>query len=243
MGKDRHNRSRRAANRRQHNRANRAHRSNRSRTTTVRYGPRDVAPLTPLSIPWLNLVSELDPRAEASDGTTCFVFQDGPRTCYAVLGADGVMRELLIMVGPGDLGDVDRVFLEDFMNWRRELGDPLFADLPPEADEPRPALPGKPQAGSRELHYWSYEPFDLAADGSRSVLTRPRDDSRTLMVIDSDGRSIDGMWIDPLFDDTVDDAWTQQFNAFIARRRAVSDPVFAMFDELLGSVDDGDVVA
>jgi len=243
MGKDRHNRSRRAANRRQHNRANRAHRSTRSRTKSVRYGVRDVAPLTPLSIPWMNLVSELDPRDEASDGTTCFAFEDGPRTCFVVLGTDGVMRELLMMVGPGYLGDVDRVFLEDFMIWRRELDDPLFEDLPPEADEPRPALPGNPQAGSRELHYWSYEPFDLAADGSRSVLARPRDDSRTLMVIGSDGRSIDGMWIDPLFDDTEDDAWTKEFTAFIARRRAVSDPIFAMFGELLGSVNDDDVVA
>jgi hypothetical protein len=243
MGKDRHNRSRRAANRRQHNRANRAHRTNRSRTKSVRYSPRDVAPLTPLSIPWMNLFSRLDPLDEASDGTTCLAIEDGPRTCFAVLGADGVMREFLIMVGPGYLGDIDRVFLEDFLIWRRDLGDPLFADLPPEADEPRPAMPNAPEEGSRKLHYWSYKPFDLAADGSRSVLARPRDDSQTLMVIDSEGRSIDGMWIDPLFDDTADEAWTKEFCAFSARRRAVSDPFFAMFDDVLGSPDDEDVVA
>jgi hypothetical protein len=55
MGKDRHNRSRRAANRRQHNRAKRANRSNpsnRNSTTSVGGGVRFVAPLTPLSIPW-----------------------------------------------------------------------------------------------------------------------------------------------------------------------------------------------
>jgi hypothetical protein len=107
----------------------------------------------------------------------------------------------------------------------------------------RTALPSEPREGSGSLHYWSYEPFDHAPDGSHSVLARDREGCRTLMVINHAGQPIDGMDVEPLMNGAGDAVYLEQYAELMERRQAVGDPSFApMFAEYPGSPDD-DVVA
>ncbi|MDP1793782.1 MAG: hypothetical protein Q8K63_06550 [Acidimicrobiales bacterium] len=246
MGMDRRNRTRRAANKRQHNRANRAHRSNHSSTKTERHGWHEVAAFTPLSIPWVSAsLSELNPLDRASDGTTCFSIEEGPAAGFVVFDTQGLLTELLLLDGPVDgLGHNETTFVEDFLLGRLALSDPQLPEMPAELSDLLPARHGQPRTSTSSLNYWGYTSHDLAADGSRSVLAVNSVGSPTLIVIDRQGHSNDGMWIGPMFKDAAeaDPAWVSQFLDLVDRRLAAGDPVFADFSDFLGCCDD-DVVA
>jgi hypothetical protein len=57
-----------------------------------------------------------------------------------------------------------------------------------------------PRCGPRELHYWCYQPYNQASDGSRSVVVCDGGACVTLMVVDRDGAVIDGMCMEFLRD-------------------------------------------
>jgi hypothetical protein len=218
MGTDRHtSRNRKAA-------KNRPTAQTTRPTTRRRPRPRAVAPLTPRSIPW-STCGELDSLRPAVDGTYCVPFEaeDTNESGFAVFDAEGLLRELIVLVGPPGLGDDDEALLRGFVIERRALEDPAFEFIPVDAAVPMQRK-DVPLVGPRELHYWCYQPFDPAADGSRSIVVCDGGGFLTLMVVDRDGGVIDGMCIDVIRDYTGKGcrAWVE----LRARRREVDDPYF-----------------
>lgn len=229
MAKDRRNDKRKAAHRRS--------RSNITNpTTSASFGPREVAGLIPLSIPWVSFSDVSRKGGPSADGSCCVAFRSSDsRRGFAVFDSEELLSELIMLVGPPGLGYVDLAFLREFIVGRRELSDPTFAELSGQ-DIELTAPGGAGLTGSCELRYWRYTPFDVACDGSRSVLVRDVSSRRTLMVVNRDGQVIDGMWIDPLLGKDCDADWHCLHAELTARRREVNDPAFASAE---ARADDG----
>jgi len=175
-----------------------------------------------MAVPWTVWTEGWDAQLTADDGTFCVAFDVGDERGFVVFDDEGLLREMLVLVGQPGLSDVDEAFLHDFVMRRCELGDPMFALFA--AGDISPMAADGPRAGTRELQYWTFQPFDTASDGSRTVLVQDPVGYRTLMVIDPDGTVIDGL---PLNDSSYK-GYHEVLHRLQTSRRLVADPAFGV---------------
>jgi hypothetical protein len=180
-----------------------------------------------MAVPWTVWTEGWDAQLSADDLTFCVAFDDGDERGFVVFDDEGLLREMLVLIGPPGLSDVDEAFLHDFVTRRCELRDPTFAlfvggDIAPMA--------GGPRAGIRELQYWSFQPLDVAPDGSRTVLVQDLAGYETLVVIDRDGVVIDGL---PMDERSYGDGYHQALHRLQTSRRLAADPAFGVWPDVV----------
>lgn len=186
MGTDRRRNQRRVKAKRQRSRS-------AKHPSDARPRPRDAAPPERMAVPWTVWTEGWDGRLTADDGSFCVPFGDGDERGFAVFDEEGLLREMLVLIGPPGLSDVDEAFLHDFVTRRCELGDPTFVLF---AGEDIAPMAGGPRAGICELQYWTFQPLGVAPDGSRTVMVQDLAGFETLVVIDRDGVVVDGLPMD-----------------------------------------------
>lgn len=173
-------------------------------------------------MPWVLLREEVTPAERASDGSTTVAFEVfAEHACFAVFDAEGKLGEVIELIGPEGLGDEDERLLQMFMLRRRAVGDPLFSNLPPQADEPSPPVPNPPRRGQHEMRRYVYRHFPPAPDGSRMVMCGDQDADRWVFAVDADGVRFDATWL-PV--GGPDPALLEVQTRFFQKRLAAGDP-------------------
>lgn len=199
------------------------HRRSRADSDRAASRERRVLPPTPMY-----LLTRPKPDALAHDGSvTLQMFTDDDPHRWTVFNADGRMQELLAFTRGEMLTDEGLAFLDIFECRRAQLGDPHFCDYDPGAREREAASAPRGPAEVLSITYHHDEP---SPDGSRSVLVCAQGELDAWLVLDADGRLLDGVHFPDATDAHGDGG--ERFVAFLMRRDAARDPRVTAFADV-----------
>lgn len=169
----------------------------------------------------LMLLTKPTPDELASDGTVCLpAHGERPGTGWMVFDAQGRMRALVMYLREEPTVE-DLLLLQSFERERFELGDPRFADyqLALRCDQAMAA-----PRGPADLYYTEYSYQELVADGSRSVLVSTLGHVQAVLVLDTDGRLLDGAHFPVMGGQLLSPLFERRFAEFLRRRVKAGDP-------------------
>lgn len=174
-------------------------------------------PLPPTPVRLLDVPA---PALLASDGTFSVpVLSDGPERGWSVFDEQGRMLWLLTFQRGHKLVAEELRILDIFEAGRAALCDPQFAEYDPHLREREARQAPSGAVAGLNIFYDHYGP---AADGSRSVMTYSSQQPESWLVLDVNGRFIEGRYF------PSDEDWGtpvgERFGRFLRRRARVGDP-------------------